>query len=361
MRAEQGQLRPQSLWLDNISRSMLEDNSLLRLIQSGAISGLTSNPSIFEAAISQSKSYDAAIRAKARNAQSSEAIFIALALEDLRAAADLFQPQFEATQQLDGWVSMEISPLLAHDVSASIAAASQIYAQADRANLFVKIPGTPAGIHAIEALIFAGIPINVTLLFSPTQYLAASDAYVRGIERRIAAGLSPIVASVASIFVSRWDKAVSSIFTDRPELQNHLGIAIAGEIYQAHRQILASERWLALAAQGARVQRLLWASTGTKDPNASVTLYVDALAVPDTINTMPETTLQAYLKSAKLERATNALDDASAASLLLKFIHAGVDVDAMAARLQAEGCAAFVASWQRVLACIEDKLHDEPR
>lgn len=361
MAAELSAPRPQSLWLDNISRSMLEDGSVRRLIESGAITGLTSNPSIFEAAISQSKSYDAAIHAKTRNAQSSEALFIALALEDLSAAADLFKPQFEATQHLDGWVSMEISPLLANDANASIAAAKQIYAQADRANLFVKIPGTPAGIHAIEASIFAGIPINVTLLFSPAQYLAVSDAYVRGIERRIAAGLSASVASVASIFVSRWDKAVSSIFTDRPELQNHLGIAIAGEIYRAHCKMLASERWLALAAQGARVQRLLWASTGTKDPNASATLYVDALAVPDTINTMPETTLHAYLKTAKLERAKSTLGDASTAVLLLKLINVGVDVDATAGRLQVEGCAAFVAAWQRILACIEEKLHDEPR
>ena len=361
MRVEQGQARPQSLWLDNISRSILEDDSLQRLIESGAISGLTSNPSIFEAAISKSKSYDAAIHAKAPNAQSSEALFIELALADLRAAADLFQPQFQASQQLDGWVSMEISPLLAHDAGASIAAASQICTQADRANLFVKIPGTPAGIHAIEALIFAGIPVNVTLLFSPAQYLAASAAYVRGIERRVAAGMNPNVASVASIFVSRWDKAVSSFFTDRPELQNHLGIAIAGEIYQAHRQILASERWLALAAQGARVQRLLWASTGTKDPNASATLYVDALAVPDTINTMPENTLQAHLKTARLERAKNMLGDASEAMLLSQFVDAGVDVSTLSERLQAEGCAAFVASWQRILACIEEKRHDGPR
>ena len=359
MATEPRQSRPQSLWLDNISRAMLSDGSLQRLIESGAISGLTSNPSIFEAAISQSKSYDAAIHAKARSAQSSEALFIELALEDLCAAADLFQPQFEATQHLDGWVSMEISPLLAHDADASIAAAEQIYAQADRANLFVKIPGTPAGISAIEALIFVGIPINVTLLFSPAQYIAASDAYLRGIERRVAAGLSASVASVASIFVSRWDKAVNGIFNARPELQNQLGIAVAGEIYQAHRQMLASESWLALAAKGARVQRLLWASTGTKDPNASATLYVDALAVPDTIDTMPETTLHAYLKTAKLERATNALGDANEAIPLSQLVHAGVDISVLSAQLQAEGCAAFVAAWQRVLACIEEKRHDE--
>jgi transaldolase len=350
--------RPQSLWLDNISRSMLEDASLPRLIESGTISGLTSNPSIFEAAISQSKSYDPGIYAKARNLKSSEAIFIELALEDLCAAADLFRAQFEATQHLDGWVSMEISPLLAHDGSASIAAAERIYVQAGRANLFVKIPGTPAGISAIEALIYAGIPINVTLLFSRAQYLAASDAYLRGIERRIAAGLGANVASVASIFVSRWDKAVNARFSDRPELQNHLGIAVAGDIYAAYSEVLASERWQALSAQGARVQRLLWASTGTKDPAASATLYVDALAVPDTINTLPEKTLQAHLNSASHERAQITLGDGSEAKLLSDFAQAGVDVSRMAKQLQADGCQAFVSAWQGVLACIEERLHD---
>ncbi len=349
--------RPQSLWLDNISRSMLEDDSLLRLIESGAISGLTSNPSIFEAAISQSKSYDPGIYAKARNLKSNESIFIELALEDLCAAADLFQPQFEATQHLDGWVSMEISPLLAHDCRAGIATAKQIFAQANRANLFVKIPGTPAGIEAIAALIFAGIPINVTLLFSRAQYLAASDAYMRGIEWRLAAGLGANVASVASIFVSRWDAAVNAEFSGHPELQNHLGIAVAGDIYAAHSEVLASDRWQALAAQGARVQRLLWASTGTKDPAASATLYVDALAVPDTINTLPEKTLKAQLKAATLERAKVTLGDGSEAKLLVNFAQAGVDVSRMAKQLQADGCQAFVSAWQAVLACIEQKLH----
>ncbi len=348
--------RPQSLWLDNISRSMLSDGSLLQLIQSGAISGLTSNPTIFEAAISQSNSYDAGIVAKARKTLSSEAIFIELALEDLCAAADLFRPQFEATEHLDGWVSMEISPLLANEASAAIAAAKQIYSQAECVNLFVKIPGTSAGVQAIEALIFAGIAINVTLLFSRVQYLAASDAYMRGIERRIAAGLSPIVASVASIFVSRWDKAVSNFITDCPELQNQLGIAVAGDIYNAHRQLMASERWHALAAKGARVQRLLWASTGTKDPNASVTLYVDALRVPDTINTLPEKTLHAHLKSATFERGKSTLGDGREVLLLAQFASAGVDVDIMASRLQEDGCQAFSAAWQGVLACIEEKI-----
>lgn len=349
--------RPQRLWLDNISRSMLADDSLLRLIESGAISGLTSNPSIFEAAISQSKSYDPGIYAKARNLKSSQAIFIELALEDLCAAADLFQPQFQATQHLDGWVSMEISPLLAHDGSASIAAAKQIYAQAARANLFVKIPGTTAGIEAIEALIVAGIPINVTLLFSRAQYLAASNAYMRGIERRLAAGLDANVASVASIFVSRWDVAVKAKLSGRPELQNQLGIAVAGDIYAAHGEMLASERWQALAAQGAGVQRLLWASTGTKDPAASATLYVDALAVPDTINTVPEKTLQAQLNSASHERAKITLGEGSEAKVLLKFAQAGVDVSLMASQLQGQGCQTFVSAWQAVLACIEQKLH----
>ena len=275
-----------------------------------------------------------------------------LALEDLRRAADLFRPIFDATDGVDGWVSMEVSPLLAQDTAGSIAAAAQIHAQADRPNLFVKIPGTPEGIPAIEESIFAGVPINVTLLFSREQYLAAAEAYLRGIERRIAAGLDPQIASVASLFVSRWDKAVSDKVP--AGLRNRLGIAIGQRTYRAYRELLSSPRWRRLAAAGARPQRLLWASTGTKDPQAPDTLYVEALAAPDTIDTMPEKTLRAYAEHGAL-RGAMAADGGDAEAVLARFAQAGIDVDALALQLQRDGAQAFVKSWKELLERIADK------
>ena len=274
-----------------------------------------------------------------------------MALEDLRRAADLFRPAFDATDGVDGWVSMEVSPLLAADTQGSIDAAARIHKQADRPNLFVKIPGTPEGVPAIEESIFNGVPINVTLLFSAQQYIAAAEAYLRGIERR-AAGRTPNIASVASLFVSRWDKAVGEKVPS--ELRNQLGIAIGQRTYVAYRQLLASERWMKLASAGARPQRLLWASTGTKDPNASDTLYVEAVAAPDTIDTVPEKTLKAFADHGKVD-GVMAADGGDAEAMLARFARAGVNVDALATQLQVDGAKAFVKSWQELLKRIADK------
>ena len=336
----------QSLWLDNITRELLDTGGLRRYIDEYSITGLTSNPTIFDEAIGNGDAYDAGIRAKAKEGKSGEALFIELALEDLRRAADLFRPVFDATGGVDGWVSMEVSPLLAADTQGSIDAAARIHRQAGRPNLFVKIPGTPAGIPAIEESIFNGVPINVTLLFSAQQYGAAAEAYLRGIERRIAAGRTPDVASVASLFVSRWDKAVGDKVP--PELRNRLGIAIGQRTYVAYRKLLASERWLKLSRAGARPQRLLWASTGTKDPNASDTLYVEALAAPDTIDTLPEKTLMAFADHGQAP-CIMAVDGDDTEAVLARFARAGVNVDALATQLQIDGAKAFVKSWQELL------------
>ena len=342
----------QSIWLDNISRRILDDGTLRRYIDEFSVTGLTSNPTIFDEAIGAGDTYDDGIRAKAAAGKSGEALFVELALEDLRRAADLFKPICDATDRVDGWVSMELSPLLADDTARSIEAAAQIYQQAGRANLFVKIPGTPAGIPAIEESIFAGVPINVTLLFSREQYLAAADAYLRGIERRIAAGRDPNVGSVASVFVSRWDKAVGE--KAPASLRNRLGIAVAGRTYHAYRELLASSRWRKLAGAGAHPQRLLWGSTGTKDPKASATLYIEALAAPDTINTMPEKTLLAFAEHGQL-RGVMPEDGGDADAVLASFTEAGIDIDALAAQLQQEGAQAFVNSWNALLRRIAEK------
>ena len=342
----------QSLWLDNITRGLLDDGTLRRYIEDFSITGLTSNPTIFDGAIGSGNAYDAGIREQAQAGKSGETLFIELALEDLRRAADLFRPVFDASHRIDGWVSMEVSPLLADDTAGSIEAARQIQQQADRPNLFVKIPGTPQGIPAIEASIFAGVPINVTLLFSREQYLAAAEAYLRGIERRLEAGLDPRVGSVASLFVSRWDVAVKGQVP--AELRNQLGIAIGGRTYRAYRDLLASGRWRKLADAGAQPQRLLWASTGTKDPDVSATLYVEALAAPDTINTMPEKTLHAFAEQGAL-RGTLAADGGAAEAMLARFARAGIDIDALAIRLQHEGAQSFVKSWQQLLQRIAAK------
>jgi transaldolase len=342
----------QSLWLDNITRSLLDDGTLARYIAEDSITGLTSNPSIFDAAIGDGDAYDAGVHAKTLAGLSGEALFTELALEDLRRAADLFKPVFDATHQVDGWVSMEVSPLLAADTAGSIAAAKKIHAQGRRDNLFVKIPGTPEGVPAIEEAIFLGIPINVTLLFSSDQYQAAADAYLRGIERRIAAGLDPKVGSVASLFISRWDVAANKQLP--LALHNKLGIAVGQQTYRAYRELLESERWKKLAAAGAQPQRLLWASTGTKDPAASDTLYISAFAAPDTINTMPEKTLHAFADHGQLHGAM-ATDGGDTGMTLAQIADAGVHIDALALKLQQEGAEAFVKSWNQLLQRIADK------
>jgi transaldolase len=342
----------QSIWVDNISREMLVRGTLARYIDEWSVTGLTSNPTIFEHAIGHGSFYDETIARLARRGESAEELFFALALEDLTAAADLFRPVHDATDGLDGWVSLEVSPLLADNAAKTIHAAAWLHEAADRPNLFIKIPGTAAGAAAIEESIFAGVPVNVTLLFSREQYLAAAEAYLRGIERRIEVGFDPNVRSVASLFVSRWDVAVSQDVS--PPYRNRLGIAIAMRTYKAYRDLLASPRWLKLAAAGARPQRLLWASTGTKDPAAPDTLYVEALAAPDTIDTIPEKTLQAFADHGKVG-ATLPADGGDAEVVLQAFGREGVDAEALAARLQREGADAFTASWRALLACIEEK------
>ncbi len=342
----------QSLWLDNITRTLLDDGTLARYIADYSITGLTSNPSIFDSAIGDGNAYDSAIQKKVACGLSGEKLFIELALEDLRRAADLFRPVFDSTKHIDGWVSMEVSPLLAADTKGSIDAAKQIHAQAGHENLFVKIPGTPQGVPAIEESIFLGIPINVTLLFSSEQYLAAAEAYMRGIERRIEKKLSPRVGSVASLFISRWDVASNKQLPD--DLHNKLGIAVGKQTYRAYRQLLDSPRWKKLAGAGAMPQRLLWASTGTKDPNASDTLYINAFAAPDTINTMPEKTLHAFADHGKLN-GVMAVDGGDWQSTIAEIQKAGVDIDALAKQLQKEGADAFVKSWKQLLQRIAEK------
>jgi transaldolase len=332
----------QSLWLDNLTRGLLASGTLARYIAQLDVTGLTSNPTIFDLAIKEGDAYDASIQAKARAGQAGEALFFELALEDLARAADLFRPVHEATAGMDGWVSLEVSPLLADDAAGTVRSAVQLHGQAGRSNLFIKIPGTPAGITAIEESIFQGVPVNVTLLFSREQYVAAAEAYMRGLERRIAAGLDPRVASVASLFVSRWDVAVKD--TVPAELRNRLGIAIAARTYRAYRGLLASARWKRLESSGAQLQRLLWASTGTKDPTARDVLYVEALAAPDTIDTMPEKTLLAFADHGKVGKPM-AVEDDRAEEEIARFTSAGVDTAALAAQLQREGAQAFAKSW----------------
>ena len=342
----------QSLWVDNISREMLVKGTLARYIAEWSVTGLTSNPTIFEHAIGHGNFYDEAIARLARRGEPAEKMFFSLALEDLKAAADLFRPVFDATKGLDGWVSLEVSPLLSDNAAKSIEAAARLHEAANKPNLFIKIPGTQAGVQAIEESIFAGVHVNVTLLFSREHYVAAAEAYLRGIERRLAAGLDPNVSSVASLFVSRWDVAVGESVA--PALRNRLGIAIAMRTYKAYRDLLASPRWLKLAQAGARPQRLLWASTGTKDPEAPDTLYVQALAAPDTIDTIPEKTLQAFADHGQVEAVLPA-NGGHAEAVLEEFRRQGVDDGALAARLQREGADAFTKSWQALLAGIQEK------
>jgi transaldolase len=342
----------QSLWLDNITRDLLTTGTLKRYIDELSVTGLTSNPTIFDHAIKNSKAYEAAIRVRLTQGKSGEPLFFDLAIQDITRAADLFRPIFDGTNGLDGWVSLEVSPVLAYDAASTLAAAKELRARAARPNVFIKIPGTKEGLPAIEEAIFAGVPVNVTLLFSREQYLAAADAFMRGIERRIAAGLKPDVDSVASVFVSRWDGAVAGKVP--PALNNQLGIAMAERTYKAYRELLGSPRWQRAFNAGARPQRLLWASTGTKDPNASDVLYVKALAAPFTVNTMPEATLLALADHGELGSIMSA-DGGGCEAVLSRFRQAGIEPEALAAQLQVEGAKAFVKSWNELLAVIASK------
>src|ERR1044071_4474353 len=342
----------QSLWLDNITRELLNTGTLKRYIDDLSVTGLTSNPTIFDHAIKNSGSSDTAIAAQLQSGKSGEELFFELALDDLTRAADQFRPIYDKTNGVDGWVSLEVSPMLAHDTESTLREARDLYARAGRPNLFIKIPGTKEGLPAIEEAIFAGVPINVTLLFSREHCVAAAEAFLRGIERRIDAGLQPDVGSVASLFVSRWDAAVSG--KTPAALNNKLGIAIAKRTYKAYRELLGSPRWQRIYNAGARPQRLLWASTGTKDPKASDVLYVKALAAPFTVNTMPEGTLKALADHGELGTILPA-DGGDCEEVLAQFAKAGIDVDALAARLQDEGAKSFVQSWKELMAVIASK------
>jgi transaldolase len=342
----------QSIWLDNITRELLDSGTLQNYIDELCVTGLTSNPTIFEHAIKNSRAYDAPIQQKLAEGRSGEELFFDLALEDLTRAADLFRPIYERTNGVDGWVSLEVSPLLAYDAAATLRAAKSLFARAGRPNLFIKIPGTAEGLPAIEEAIFDGVPVNVTLLFSREQYKPVAEAFLRGIERRLAAGLNPQVDSVASVFISRWDSAVQSKIP--AALRNQLGIAIARRTYKAARDLLSSPRWHRIYNAGARPQRILWASTGTKDPTASDILYVRALAAPFTVNTMPERTLKALAKHNEIGSILSA-DGGDCEQILAQFAGAGVDIDLIGIRLQEEGARSFVQSWNGLMDVIASK------
>ncbi len=341
-----------SLWLDNITRDLLNSGTLEHYIDELSVTGLTSNPTIFEHAIKNSTAYDVAIRTKLDEGMSGEELFFELAIEDITRAADLFRSVWDRTDGVDGWVSLEVSPLLAYDTAATLAAAKDLHSRAARPNLFIKIPGTKEGLPAIEEAILAGVPVNVTLLFSREHYVAAAEAFLRGIERRIDAGLKANVGSVASLFISRWDVAIAGKVPEA--LCNRLGIAIAKRTFKASRSLLSSPRWQRVYNTGARPQRLLWASTGTKDPKASDVLYIEALAAPFTVNTMPEGTLKAFADHGKLG-AILPDDGGDCEEVLEKFAKAGIDIDALGAQLQEEGASSFVKSWNELMAVIESK------
>lgn len=341
----------QSLWLDNITRGMLDDGTIARYVDEYSVTGLTSNPSIFDKAI-EGGGYDEAISEKSASGLSGEDLFFELAIEDLRRAADIFAPIHGATDALDGFVSLEVSPELAYDTASTVAAARDLHARAQRDNLFIKIPGTPEGLPAITETIAAGVPVNVTLLFDAAQYAAAAEAYMAGVEKRLAAGEDPAVTSVASVFMSRWDAAVADSVPE--ELRDRLALAVGGRTYRTYREILASPRWTALAEAGARPQRLLWASTSTKDPAAPDTLYVSGLAAPDTVNTMPDKTLEAFHDHGVLDGAM-AVDGGDSEEELARFTDAGIDLSALAAKLQSDGAEAFVASWKALMGRIDQQ------
>ena len=343
----------QSVWLDNITRDMLTNGTLERYIAELSVTGLTSNPSIYDKAIGGSAAYDEAISRLSASGSDGESIFFELALDDLRRAADMFLPIHRRTNGVDGFVSLEVSPLLANETAATTAAARRLHAMGGRPNLFIKIPGTPAGLAAIEETIFAGVPVNVTLLFSTEQYLAAANAYTRGIERRVDAGLDPYVASVASVFVSRWDGPLAGELP--ADLRLKLGIATGHRTFAAYRTLLESDRWQRLLNEGARPQRLLWASTGTKDKTASDVLYIEALAAPLTVNTMPEETLHAFADHGTVGRLLAAGPDPANDALIARLEAAGVDIDGLALRLQEQGVASFATAWQSLLSRIHEK------
>jgi transaldolase len=342
----------QSLWLDNITRDLLNSGTLRHYRDELSVTGLTSNPTIFDHAIKNSTDYDEAIRQKLEQGKAGEELFFELALEDLVLAADLFRPIYEHTSGVDGWVSLEVSPLLAHDTETTLTEAKSLSARADRPNLFIKIPGTKEGLPAIEEAIFAGVPVNVTLLFSPLQYVAAAEAYLKGVERRISAGLPPQVGSVASVFISRWDTAVMGKVPE--SLNDKLGIAIGKSIYKTYRDLLASPRWQRAFNSGARAQRLLFASTGTKDPKASDVLYINKLAAPFTVNTMPETTLKAFAEHGEVNGILP-IDGGDSNAVLAQFAAGGVEVEGLGAKLQDDGATSFVKSWNELMAVIDSK------
>lgn len=342
----------QSLWLDNITRDLLNDGTLKRYIEELSITGLTSNPTIFDHAVKNSAAYDTAIVDGLRKGKDGEALFFELALEDITGAADLFRQVHDRTNGVDGWVSLEVSPALSRDTMKTLSAAKDLSARAGRPNVFIKIPGTPEGLPAIEEAIFAGVPINVTLLFSAEQYIAAAEAYMRGIERRIEAGLNPKVQSVASLFVSRWDVAVADKVSE--DLKGQLGIAIAGKVYKSYSSFLTSPRWQRAYNFGAHAQRLLWASTGTKDPKMPDTFYVKALAAPFTVNTMPEATLKAFGDHGIVNDAIS-FDQDSIDRVTEQFSRAGIDVDALGRDLQDQGAQSFVQSWAELMDVISAK------
>jgi transaldolase len=344
----------QSLWLDNITRDLLTSGALKRYIDTLSITGLTSNPTIFDHAVSKSAAYDSDIQTMTKSGVTTEDLFFQLAIADLQQAADLFRPIHDRTASVDGWVSLEVSPLLAYDPQKTVKAAKSLHAAGARPNLFIKIPGTKEGASAIEEAIFSGVPVNVTLLFSRAHYVAAAEAYMRGLERRIAAGLSPDVRSVASLFVSRWDKATMDKLPG--ELRDRVGIAVAESSYAAYRDLIDSDRWQRLENFGARPQRLLFASTGTKDPKASDTLYIGGLAAPNTVNTMPEETLLDFADHGDVGRLLPR-DGRGASATLSEIVKAGVDLDALAADLQSEGAKSFDESWANLLKSIETKSH----
>jgi len=342
----------QSLWLDNITRDILDNGTLKSYIDDLSVTGLTSNPTIFDQAIKKSQLYDPAIQDGLGRGVSGEALFFELALDDLTRAADLFRPVHDQTRGGDGWVSLEVSPLLAYDTATTLAAAKDLHARAARPNLFIKIPGTPEGLPAIEEAIFAGVSINVTLLFSREHYVAAAEAYLKGVERRIAAGLPANVGSVASVFISRWDVAANPKVPEN--LRDKLGIAIAQRTYKAYRDLLATPRWQNIVKAGYIPQRLLLASTGTKDPKASDILYIKALAAPDTVNTMPEGTLKAFADHGVVDGVMPP-DGGDCEQVLRQFASAGVDVDALGEQLQVDGAKAFVNSWNELMGVIDSK------
>jgi transaldolase len=339
----------QSIWLDNITRELLDSGQLQTYIDDYSVTGLTSNPAIFDKAIA-SGGYDEAIQSLAGTGVDRGQVFFGLAIDDLRRAADLFAPIHARTDRVDGWVSLEVSPLLAYDTGSTVEAAKGLHEEAERDNLFIKIPGTPEGLPAIEEAIAAGVPVNVTLLFSPDHYLAAADAFMRGIERRIEAGLNPVVGSVASVFMSRWDAAVLDQVPD--ELRDTLALAVGLKTYQAYRELLDSDRWQRLKNQGARAQRLLWASTSTKDPKAPDDLYLNCLGAPFTVNTVPEATLQAFYDHGHVGKSMPT-DGGDADATLAAHAAAGVDVDALAAKLQKDAATSFVEAWNDLMSIID--------